>query len=266
MVKKKTRKEARERRNYIKLAVRKLRKFKKKTKTIKNIVLPKPTNIWATKDVCWVTRAPISERSNPDIILTMDKYKWFPQQVKMLRLYDPFYNTGAVKKSYVEVGWDVGKIDHRYENCFESFERRITQRTVFVTNPPFLEDVLLSFFALLAHMDLPCVLILRRGISETDYFGDFWELMSDQRRLGDLYVRSFNRSFRMCNTEKSMETGREIVKGFAGLTIATYYPKDWEWSPPDQLFERAIPKYDLHLPIRNEGKKVRKRMPTFYKP
>ena len=119
-----------------------------------------------------------------------------------------------------------------------------------MTNPPFLEDVLVSFFALLAHMDLPFVLILRRGISETDYFGDFWELILEQGRMGDFFVRSFNRSFRMHNTEKSQETGKVIVKGFAGLTIATYYPKQWNWSPPDQLFERAIPKKDLHLPIR----------------
>ena len=74
-MKKKTRKKARERRNYIKLAVRKLRDFKKKTKAIKDIVLPKPANIWATKDVCWDTRAQQSDRPNPDIILTMDQYK-----------------------------------------------------------------------------------------------------------------------------------------------------------------------------------------------
>ena len=110
-------------------------------------------------------------------------------------------------------------------------------------------------------MDLPFILILRRGISETDYFGDFWELMSRGDRTGDFYVRSFNRSIPMQNTEKTLEDGRDYVKGFAGLTIVTYYPKHWDWSPPDQLFERAIPKFDLHLPTRTPSQKVCKRMP-----
>ena len=82
----------------------------------------------------------------------------------------------------MEVGWQVDNIDHRHENCFECFALRVTQKTLFLTNPPFLEDALLSFFALLALMDLPFILILRRGISETDYFGDFWELMSEGDR------------------------------------------------------------------------------------
>ena len=241
--------------------MRRLRAFKKKRSAIKKLVLPKPSNIQKTKDVCWDTRAPSSGRSNPDIIITMNKYKWFPQEAKSCRLYDPFFNTGAVKKSYVEVGWQVDNIDHRHENCFECFELRVTQKTLFLTNPPFLEDVLLSFFALLALMDLPFILILRRGISETDYFGDFWELMSQGDRTGDFYVRSFNRSFPMHNTEKTLEDGRDYVKGFAGLTIVTYYPKHWDWSPPDQLFERAIPKFDLHLPTRTPSQKVCKRMP-----
>ena len=133
--------------------MRRLRAFKKKRSAIKKLVLPKPSNIQTTKDVCWDTRAPSSGRSNPDIIITMNKYMWFPQEAKSCRLYDPFFNTGAVKKSYVEVGWQVDNIDHRHENCFECFELRVTQKTLFLTNPPFLEDVLLSFFALLALMD-----------------------------------------------------------------------------------------------------------------
>ena len=80
--------------------------------------------------------------------------------------------------------------------------------------------------------------------------------MLEQGRTGDFFVRTFNRSFRMYNTEKSQDAGRGIVKGFAVLTIATYYPKQWNLSHPDQLFNRAIPNKDLHLPIRNEGKKV----------
>ena len=161
----------------------------------------------------------------------------------------------------MEVGWQVDNIDHRHENCFESFELRVTQKTLFLTNPTFLEDVLLSFFALLALMDLPFVLLLRQGISETDYFGDFWELMSQPKRTGDFYVRSFSRSFRMHNTERTLEEGRAYVKGFAGLIIVSFYPKHWDWSPPDQLFERAIPMFDLHLPTRKPSQKVRKRLP-----
>ena len=120
---------------------------------------------------------------------------------------------------------------------------------------------MLSFFALLALMDLTFIIILRRGISETDYFGDFWELMSQDERAGDFFVRSFNRSFPMHNTEKTLDDGRDFVKGFAGLTIVTYYPKHWDWTPPDQLFKRAIPKFDLHLPVKKPGQKVRKRIP-----
>ena len=120
---------------------------------------------------------------------------------------------------------------------------------------------MLSFFALLALMDLPFVLILRRGNSETDYFGDFWELMSQTERTGDFYVRSFSRSFPMHNTEKTLEEGKDYVKGFAGLTIVTYYPKHWDWSPPDQLFERAISKFDLRLPARKPSQKLRRLMP-----
>ena len=242
------------------LRMRKLRAFKRKS-DIKKLVLPKPSNLWSKKDVSWDTRAPSSGRSNPDIILTMNKYKWFPHQAKSLRLYDPFFNTGAIKESYLEIGWQVDQIDHRHENCFEWFERRIKQDTLFLTNPPFLEDVLLSFFALLAHMDLPFILILRRGISETDYVGEFWDLMIQEGRSGDFRVRSFSRSFPMHNTEKTIEEGRDYVKGFAGLTIVTYYPKLWDWSPPDQLFERAIPKIDLHLPVRKQGQKVHKGLP-----
>ena len=95
---------------------------------------------------------------------------------------------------------------------------------------------MLSIFALLALMDLPFILILRRGISETDYFGDFWELMSQDERASDLFVRSFNRLFPMHNTEKTLDDGRDFVKGFAGLTIVTYYPKHWDCTTPDQLF------------------------------
>ena len=65
----------------------------------------------------------------------------------------------------------------------------------------------------------------------------------------------------MRDTEKTIEEGSDYVKGFVGLTIVTYYPKLWDWSPPNQLFERAIPKIDLHVPVRKQGQKVRKRMP-----
>ena len=152
------------------------------------------------KDVSWDTRAPSSGRSNLDIILIMNKYKWLPHQAKSLRLYDPFFNTGAIKESYLEIGWQVDQIDHRHENCFEWFERRIKQETLFLTNPPYLEDVLLSFFALLPHMDLPFILILRRGTFETAYFGDFWDVMTQEGRFGDFIVGSYSRSSPMQNT------------------------------------------------------------------
>ena len=173
----------------------------------------------AKEGVCWDTRSPNSGRANPDIVITMDKYKWFPHQAKSLRLYDPFFNTGAIEKSYIEVGWTADQIDHRKENCFGWFERRITQKTMFLTNPPFSEDVLLSFFALLAHMDLPFVLILRKGIY---YFGDFWELMCQEERSGNFFVRSYSRAFPMHNTKKTLEARKVYVKGFAGLTLVTY--------------------------------------------
>ena len=241
--------------------MRRQRAFKRRRNDIKKLVLPKPSNLWLKKDVCWDTRVPNSGRANPDIVITMDKYKWFPHQAKSLRLYDPFFNTGVIEKSYIEVGWTADQIDHRKENCFDWFERRITQKTMFLTNPPFSEDVLLSFFALLAHMDQPFVLILRKGISETDYFGDFWELMCQEERSGNFFVRSYSRAFPMHNTKKTLEAGKVYVKGFAGLTLVTYYPKEWDWNPPDQLFDRAIPKFDLHLPTSKPGQKVRKRMP-----
>ena len=204
MAKKKSRDELKVQRDKEKLRMRKLRAFRRRRSGIKNLVLPKPSNLWSKKDVSWDTRAPSSGRSNPDIILTMNKYKWFPHQAKSLRLYDPFFNTGAIKESYLEIGWQVDQIDHRHENCFEWFERRIKQDTLFLTNSPFLEDYLLSFFALLAHMDLPFILILRQGITERDYFGDFWDLMT-QGRSGDFHVRSYSRSSPMHNTEKTIK-------------------------------------------------------------
>ena len=118
-----------------------------------------------------------------------------------------------------------------------------------------------QFFTLLAHVDLPFILILRREISVTDYFGNFWDLMIEEERSAEFHVRSFSRSFPMHHTEKTLMDGRDYVKGFSGLTIVTCYPKLREWSPPDQLFERAIPKIDLHLPVRKQGHKVRKLMP-----
>ena len=65
----------------------------------------------------------------------------------------------------------------------------------------------------------------------------------------------------MHNTKKTLEAGKVYVKGSAGLTLVNYYPKEWDWNPPDQLFDRAIPKFDLHLPTSKPGQKVRKRMP-----
>ena len=74
MVKKKSRRKEEERRTKKGMSMRKLRAFKKKRSGIKKLVLPKPSNI-STKEVCWDTRAPNSRRSNPDIIITMNKYK-----------------------------------------------------------------------------------------------------------------------------------------------------------------------------------------------
>ena len=119
MAKKKSRDELEVHRAKARLRMRKLRAFKRRISDIKKLVLPKPSNLWSKKDVTWDTRAPSSRRSNPGIILTMNKYKWFPHQAKSLRLYDPFFNTGAIKESYLEIGWRVDQIDHRHENCFE---------------------------------------------------------------------------------------------------------------------------------------------------
>ena len=101
------------------------------------------------------------------------------------------------------------------------FQKRIKRDTIIVTNPPYLEDVLLTFCAFLVIMDCPFVLILRRGISETHWFGDFVDLMTEQKpsKSGNFTIRSLSRSFQMWN---AME-GR--LAGLAGLTIVTYYPK-----------------------------------------
>ena len=90
-----------------KLRMRKLIAFKRRKCDVKKLVLPKPSNLWSKKDVSWDTRAPSSRRSNPDVILTMNKYKWFPDQAKSLRLYDPFFNTGAIKECYLEIGLQI---------------------------------------------------------------------------------------------------------------------------------------------------------------
>ena len=64
----------------------------------------------------------------------------------------------------------------------------------------------------------------------------------------------------MHNMDKTLD-GKDYVKGFAGLTIVTYCTKLWDWTPLNQLFDRAILKIDLHLPTRKQGNKVLQCMP-----
>ena len=244
-------------RNHNRKMYKKNKERKKRLKLLGLVVRPKPENIWKKDGVSWDTRPPQQRGAGSDLIVTLNKYNWFPSQAKLLRLYDPFYNTGAVVESYKEIGWCNERIDHRKEDCFAFFQKRVTRKTIIVTNPPFLEDVLLTFCAFLVIMDCPFVLILRRGVSETHWFGDFVDLMTapNPSKSGNFTIRSLNKSFQMLNTMDGKLTG------FAGLSIVTYYPKVWNWTPPDHLFERAILKYDLHLPMRNNLKKVRARIP-----
>ena len=126
---------------------------------------------------------------------------------------------------------------HTRDDFWNIWPKRLSKRTVLVTNPPFTRKWLEPFFTFVTTLDHPFLLILHNTAADRLCFGKF--LYDRIKRKSELEIFSLQKAHRM-----KQKGGR--LAGFAGLTICLYYPKRWNFSLDEKKFQRIIPIRSLH--------------------
>ena len=135
--------------------------WNKKLKLLGTISPPKVK--WPkTRDVSWETL--------PEIILELDRDGILAPQLKTseVDVWDPCYYNGEVKNTWKRVGIDIR---HSCEDFWSVWEKRLTPRTVILTNPPFDQAWLEPFFQFIATLDHPFFILLQNKAPDRLYFG-----------------------------------------------------------------------------------------------
>ena len=201
--------------------------WRKKLQLLGNIKPPAVT--WPkTKTVSWETL--------PSLVLQLDKYGLLSPHLKSKKVHawDQLFYNGKVKATWKRVRISV---EHSCEDFWKVWKKKITPKTVIITNPPFQQDWLEPFFKFLTVLDRPFLLILQNTAPNRLYFGKC--LYDRIQRRNELNIFALQKSFQM-----EQKGGR--LAGFAGLTICTYYPKRWNFELDETKFERIIPIKSLH--------------------
>ena len=189
-----------------------------------------PTQVqWPkTRDVSWETL--------PDIISQIDKEGLLLPHLKTneVDVWDPCFFNGEVEKAWKKVGISLR---HSRENFWTVWPRRLTPRTVNITNPPFLQSWLEPFFRFLTTLDNPFLILLQDKAPHRLYFGK--HLYDQVKRKSELKIYHLQKAYRM-----KQKGGR--VAGFSGLTLCCYYPKHWMFKLNASSYARLIKTHSLH--------------------
>ena len=146
-------------------------------------------------------------------------------------LWDPCYLNGNVAHVYRNLGFTVR---HEPENFWKVWPKELTRNTYFITNPSSGKKVtywLTAFFKFVVLFDRPFLLVLPDYICVRKYFR---ETFGKIRRPCELHIWGLNKSFPM------MQKGAKETRGFAGLTIVTYYPEAWKFALDMSRFQKVF--------------------------
>ena len=82
------------------------------------------------------------------------------------------------------------------------------------------------------------MLILQSQIENRDYFIDFKNKM--QQLEGDFSISSLANTFKMDKNNKQ-------TRRFHGLSVVTYTPSQWNWTPPYPVYKNTALKQACHM-------------------
>ena len=181
-----------------------------------------------TKDISWETL--------PELILQLDKDGLLPPQPKTtdVDFWDPCFFNGEVKNTWKRVGISIL---HSCEDFWTNWPKRLTPRTVILTNPPFDQGWLEPFFEFLTTLDNPFFIFLHNKAPDRLYFGR--HLFDRIKRKRELKIYHLQKSYKM------MQKGGK-VRGLAGLTICCYFLKKWMFELDETKYARVITINSLH--------------------
>ena len=187
-------------------------------------------------EVQWPKTRKVSWETLPDLILQLDKDGLLPFNLKTreVDVWDPCYFNGEVKKTWEKVGISLR---HCRENFWTVWPRKLTPRTVILTNPPFVQAWLEPFFKFLTTLDNPFLILLQDKAPDRLYFSR--HLFDRVKRKNELKIYHLQKAYRM------KQKGGKVV-GFSGLTLCCYFPKQWRLEFDESKYSRVIPTYSLH--------------------
>ena len=102
--------------------------------------------------VTWPKTKTVSWETLPSLILQLDKYGLLSPHLKSKKVHawDPLFYNGKVKATWKRVGISV---EHSCEDFWKVWKKKISPKTVIITNPPFQQDWLEQFFKFLTVLD-----------------------------------------------------------------------------------------------------------------
>ena len=157
-----------------------------------------------------------------------------------LKIWDPFWCNGSVVATYAEV---FPRFRHRCENFYEVYPRVLSPDIGFFFNPPFSQIHLVPILRMLNVIEQPFVAIMPRDLSCRQYFAVEYQSLVSNKKF-ELSIRTLGKGFPM----KKLD--REKMSSFTALEIMTYYPRAWNYTPPDDKFCVSIPKKSLLDPAQ----------------
>ena len=149
-------------------------------------------------------------------------------------VWDPCFYKGDVKNTKRRVG---SSIRQSCEDFWTTWSRRLTPRTVILTNPPFDQVWLEPFFELLTTLNNQFFIVLHNKAPDRLYFGR--HLFDRIKRKRELKIYHLQKSYKM-----KQKGGR--LAGFAGLTICCYFPKHWMFKDEESKYARVISISSFH--------------------
>ena len=184
----------------------------------------------------WPKMKDISWETLPELILQLDKDGLLPPQLKTtdVDVWDPCFFNGEVKNTWKRVGISILQ---SCEDFWTNWPKRLTPRTVILTNPPFEQGWLEPFFEFLTTLDNPFFIFLHNKAPDRLYFGR--HLFDRIKRKRELKIYHLQKSHKM------MQKGGK-VRGLAGLTICCYFPKNWMFELDETKYARVITINSLH--------------------
>ena len=98
------------------------------------------------------------------------KAGWIPFLATLLTAYDPCYCSGSVRSPLQKI---FANVIHANEDFFEEGPNRLTENMFLISNPPWADWWLQSFYKILLLWGGPFLLILPENVERNLSFGEF---------------------------------------------------------------------------------------------